>query len=775
MPHITMMRDSRRTDPTLRKKVLAFLEKLMDSDQLPGLHIEPMQNAHDPRARTGRVDDQFRAVLYRIEGEAEPHYVYAGTYNHDEAIRIAQTKILYVNPVSGVLELIAQQSEELISQETGKAEKARLTDHQVYETKAVEEEVSDLPEAITVEDDFENKLIINGHTAEILQQKIGIDPNLTNLARTARTHQEFNNAIDSGATWQGYVLLELQAGDSIEDVIEKLTLQIRAEEIPHPAEKTPSSDDAVIESFKEPATQAEFALIDDLDELKEIITNGSFDQWRTFLHPEQKKYVTINDTDNPQSLRSKGSFRISGGAGTGKTVVALHRTRCLYRRNKNARIILTTFNKTLTDVLHEQLNLLDDRIRIIDTLGQPGVLVKGPDAIASAIWSGASMLEKQAAVVAVLGEGRPVRHQATTHSKTDTYWKNAIDDADTKLSQELLYPNFLEEEYVNVVLGNFITTARAYLKVPRPGRGTALNRSQRLELWKIIEYYRNNNDLTEGYSYPERLCLAASILQKRAEQGSYIADHVIVDEGQDLSPAHWQLLRALVPESQDDLFIAEDSHQRIYGQRFPLSRFGINIRGRARRMRLNYRTTAENLSYAMRMLDPVKWQDLEDGEENHDYISARSGPQPQLMHFTNKPDEYDTLAALIRSWRAEDGNAAETAILVRTKKISQEVMQALDDRGIVAVQIENNPQNNKNVPHIMTMHRAKGMEYKRIILFEINDTSLPLPNATRNLPVGEKEDQKRRERSLLYVASTRARDELVIMWSGKKSSLLPEN
>lgn len=794
MPHITMVKDSRRTDPTLRKKVLKFLEMLMSSDATPGLHIEPMVNAIDPRARTGRVDDKYRAVLYRISGGLEAHYVYAGTYNHDEAIRIARTKILYVNPVSGVLELIAQQAEEVISRADTQTSNSHFQVNQLAMadsgssprygsaqtdictlTDPENTQPESLADKVAVADTFVNHLARQGYTPEQLQAQIGIDPRYSAQALAATTSREFNWIVDQAPVWQGCVLLELQACEPIDAVIETLTLQIRAEAADALIEKQPSTDQAVIEAFSQPSTEAEFKTFDDFDELKQVVESGNFDLWRTYLHPEQRKYVRINDPADPRGIKSKGPYRVSGGAGTGKTVVALHRTKFLYDQNPTRRIVLTTFNKTLTDVLQDQLNLLDDRIRTVNELGQPGVHIKNTDAIAARVWRSATEDERKAAVATVMGEGRPVRRHNSNHVSSDADWRAAVADAEIDLPDDLLTPTFLDTEYVTVILGNLITTARQYTKIPRLGRGTALNRTQRLALWKIVEYYRNNRDLTEGYTFPELLCLAAVVLRNRSKENeSYSADHVIVDEAQDLTPAHWLLLRALVADGPDDLFIAEDSHQRIYGQRFTLSRFGIHIRGRARTLRLNYRTTAENLAYAMKMLDPVKWEDLENSEESHNYVSARSGPQPQLMQFSTRAEEYDALAHLLKQWREEGNSLHDIAILVRTKSISNDVLQALDDRGIIAVQIENAPQNSKNVPHIMTMFRAKGMEYRRVVLFEVNDKSVPLPNALRQVPEQELKDQRLRERALLYVASTRARDELVVMWSGQRSPLLPD-
>ena len=146
----------------------------------------------------------------------------------------------------------------------------------------------------------------------------------------------------------------------------------------------------------------------------------------------------------------------------------------------------------------------------------------------------------------------------------------------------------------------------------RPGRGVALDRAKRAAVWGVIEAYRAQARIAGSVDFPEAATIAAAYLRRAAGMdGEYVADHVLVDEGQDLGPAHWQLLRALVGEHADDLFIAEDSYQRIYGQRVMLSQFGIRIVGRSQRLTLNYRTTAQNLAYAINVLEGGAYVDLE--------------------------------------------------------------------------------------------------------------------------------------------------------------------
>ena len=131
---------------------------------------------------------------------------------------------------------------------------------------------------------------------------------------------------------------------------------------------------------------------------------------------------------------------------------------------------------------------------------------------------------------------------------------------------------FLAAEYAQVVLANRITSREAYYKVRRPGRGVALDRAKRAAVWDVIEAYRAQARIAGSVDFPEAATIAAVHLRRVADMGAqYVADHVLVDEGQDLGPAHWQLLRALAGEHADDLFIAEDSYQRIYGQRVVLS------------------------------------------------------------------------------------------------------------------------------------------------------------------------------------------------------------
>jgi superfamily I DNA/RNA helicase len=231
-------------------------------------------------------------------------------------------------------------------------------------------------------------------------------------------------------------------------------------------------------------------------------------------------------------------------------------------------------------------------------------------------------------------------------------------------------------------------------------------------------------------------------------------------------------LRAAVAEGPDDIFISEDSHQRIYGHRITLSQFGIRIVGRSRKLRLNYRTTAENLRWAMSVLDGGAFSDLDGESEDHGYRSARKGPVPHLIPCDSLGEELDAVAATLKEWMGDEPVAAETlAVLVRDRAQQERVVNGLAERG-VGVRSVDNEAIRPGQPVVMTMHRSKGTEFAKVVLFGVREGSIPAALRDQNYDESAKADALLRERSLLYVAATRARDVLAVTWSGSPSPLI---
>jgi superfamily I DNA/RNA helicase len=494
--------------------------------------------------------------------------------------------------------------------------------------------------------------------------------------------------------------------------------------------------------------------VEDSEELRRIIEDGDFGAWRIFLHPEQRAYVEKDYS---------GSFRLSGGAGTGKTVVLLHRARRLALADPAARIILTTFTRALAENLRRDLERLDASVLIADKLGDAGVLVRGVDQLASEVRLRAGE-EFGKAALATIGSTRE-----KTASPAEPDWSSAITQAGSALPISLQSPTFFDDEYAQIVLPNGILGDDAYFSVRRPGRGVALDRGKRAAAWAVVEQMRKDQRIANQLGYGEIAAIGAQWL---TASGVVFADHVLVDEGQDLEPAKWKLLRAIVGEGLNDLFIADDTHQRIYGRPTVLKQYGIHIQGRSRRLTLNYRTTLETLRFALGVLAGEEYDDAEGLDVSTEgYRSARSGPKPTKHATKSDGEQLDKIAADITRWIDEGVRRETIAVLATSNNAAKKVQQGLAQRDI-SVALLNAPSVTGGNPVAMTMHTAKGMEFSRVVLFDVSDGSFPPAWAYKGVPEEDKSDKDKQFRSLLYVAASRARDELVVTWKGAPSALL---
>ncbi|WP_166869339.1 UvrD-helicase domain-containing protein [Salinibacterium sp. ZJ70] len=751
MPNLMMSKQY--TQQNLQKDVRAlafqFLNKLCEDDTSPGLHIEPINNSVDRRVRTGRVNQQYRAVLYKLENHGgEPTYLLAGIWNHDDAIDYAERHSLRTNPVNGVFELI----------ET--AAPAAVGVAPIAPAPATVAKTDDTPVLTKL-----------GYLPSDLIDGFGFSPRVADFVFDLATESEVRAFARTLSTaWHADVLDGMLAEMSVQHIQESLDLLPEnsndaadaSEQQPgfeHVAVDTPApephedDDQRILEALQHPAARAQWRLIENDEELRDIIELGDMAGWRVFLHPEQRRYVERD---------YNGPFRLTGGAGTGKTVVLLHRARYLARRNPEARIVLTTFTRQLAANLERDLQRLDASIRIAGELGEPGVLIRGIDQLAVAVRKHGSKSYSEAGRGAI---GEEAGTNGPLVSDADE-WEQAAEREPGDLPAAVRSAAFLEAEYVNVVLPNRITTRDDFLTVRRPGRGVALDRAKRNAVWAIIERRRRTLRLDGKLTFKETAEVAAHYL----DQTSPLADHVLVDEGQDLAPSHWKLLRALVAPGQNDIFLAEDSHQRIYGHPVVLSRLGIAIRGRSRRLELNYRTTAENLRFAFAALQGGVYLDPEGDAEAvvGGYRSARTGPAPRVVAASSMADQAKVVAEVLREWIDAGVDPASIAVVTAARPT------ALHDR-LLAADVPVGEPKNDVLPAgriaVLTMHKAKGLEFSRVIVFDISAGSFPVPASVKNLLAEELQEAETKARSLLYVAASRARDELVVSYQGAPSDV----
>jgi hypothetical protein len=399
-----------------------------------------------------------------------------------------------------------------------------------------------------------------GIDAAPLRDDLGLDPILAEGAVRAASEAAFQAVVESATVeWQGLALLALATGSTVEDVRREFHLDGEVDE-------SGTEDERLVRALRTDAAKTSFHWIEDNEELRTIVEAGDFGAWRVFLHPEQRNYVERD---------WKGSFRLSGGAGTGKTVVAVHRTRRLALAEPSSRILLTTYTRNLADDLEAQLRRLDDTVPIASHLGQAGVLVRGIDALARTVIQKAGP-DIGSAAAAVVGSGSA----SILKGARPGMWEEAIRDTGRDLPPELANESFLAAEYAMVVLPAKITTLTGYLRVRRAGRGVALDRVRRTAVWSVIEAYRSLARMGDSTDFEEKAAIATEWLRERRAGGEEaMFDRVVVDEAQDLTPSRLSLLRALADEGPNDLFICEDSHQRIW--RYdgvtdkPLSRLGM--------------------------------------------------------------------------------------------------------------------------------------------------------------------------------------------------------
>ena len=777
-------KDATARDSSLKAKIGPFITKLSTMTASTGLHLEHIRGAADRRVRTARVTDFYRAVLFELDAGGEPVYVIHGIWPHDEANRIAESVTVGVNPYNGATEVTRIQ--DVIQQDAGAVEQARRAAR--AELDAARREAEEIArEAVRIqsanaEARRQNARAVPGAVAapgrdhaltwpkglsvETLRDELGIDVRLGAAALAATCESQLLDlAITARVAWQGEALLALATGSTIDDVREDF-------ELLRPQDVAPDPTDAdIIAGLRRRAARTEFAWLETDEDLRRAIEGLTFAQWQLFLHPQQRALV---------DRRTNGPMRISGGAGTGKTVVTVHRAAALAERDAAAgevRILLTTYTRNLADDLRRQVAQLAPTLPFAERIGEPGLLVSGLDRIARAVLQRAGDSIAQTAERVI---GRPRTRVLTLPDSKSNPWYEALALMGNELPEGLRSADFLESEYELIVLPQRITTLRQYLRVRRPGRGVALARDKRAAVWRAIENYRDRSAALDVASFSEQLALAAAWLDAEAARGAPRPfRHVLVDEAQDLTPAHLQLLRALVDSGPDDLFLAEDSHQRIYGRKITLSHYGIHVRGRSRRLTRNYRTTRQNLDLAFGILDPGAYEDMEGRAEEHRYVSPRSGPEPLLIHASDRDQEIKEAGALLDLWLEEDRDAGEEgapetiAVLVRDRYQRDAVVTGLAQQGIEVRPVDREAVG-RGRPVVMTMHRAKGLEFRKVLLFDVSEDSIPRSLRDQRYSEADRTDALLRERSLLYVAATRARDQLAISWSGRKSPLLEE-
>ncbi|MGQ4650337.1 UvrD-helicase domain-containing protein [Lyngbya aestuarii] len=684
-----------------QNKVSEFINRFRQDPTRPGLNYESIRDSRDKRLKSVRVDREHRAIV--LKPDSGNVYLLLWVDKHDDAYQWAKRKVCRVNEVSGALQIIdvkeVEETTEKISQ--GK------TEQQTGRFHAIEDK--DL-------------------------MRLGVPEILLPAVRQVRTDGDVEQLLPHLPREASDAVLMLAAGYALEEIFQQLDKTKERQAVdPNDLEVALQNEDSL----------SRFMVVTDDTELEEMLA-APLEKWRVFLHPTQRKLVERD---------WNGAVRVLGGAGTGKTVVAMHRAKWLAQNrftNPNDRILFTTFTRNLAVDIEANLKTicspeLMQRIRVINL-----------DA-----W------------VTTFLQQEGIKTRIIYGAETDEIWRQAYSLAPVALGLPL---SFYREEWQEVVQTYQCKTLRDYLSARRTGRGTRLSRQQRQAIWIVFEEYRNL--LRErGLREPDDAMRdAIQIIQaKGTEALPYKA--VIVDEAQDMSKAAFSLLRAIAGNPKpNDLFIVGDAHQRIYGQTVALSHCGIDIRGRSRKLRLNYRTTDEIRKWATAVLANVSIDDLDGGVDSlQDYRSLMHGDEPVVKGFSKYDDELAYLKQFLLTIQESDRNLSGVCIVCRTKAIMEQYESVLHNLNFPIKRIRRDQPDNPLEAGIRigTMHRVKGLQFNYVLIPGLNVDNLPLRIGLDECP--DKASQARfinGEKCLLHVAATRAKKQVIITYYGQPSSLL---
>jgi superfamily I DNA/RNA helicase len=335
--------------------------------------------------------------------------------------------------------------------------------------------------------------------------------------------------------------------------------------------------------------------------------------------------------------------------------------------------------------------------------------------------------------------------------------------------------SFYREEWLRVIQPQDIDTKEKYIRASRIGRGTRLNRADRMKIWPVFEEYRNLLNLDSSKEVDDAYRDAAGLLS--AEEQALPYQSVVVDEAQDMSMQAFQLMRRIVKEGPNDMFIVGDGHQRIYGKhKVVLSHCGINIRGRARKLRINYRTTEEIRRWAVRLLEGKVIDDLDGGTDTNDgYKSLTHGEEPVVRNFVSIEEQSEYLASYLKDREKEGVPLGNICVVARTNREVDTVAEDLKRLCIEVKKItaDSSEKGNDDAVRVATMHRVKGLEFDEMALASINRGLVPLDMVLEGKgDVVEKRQADLEERALVYVAITRAKKVAVVLSYGEASPYL---
>jgi len=355
------------------------------------------------------------------------------------------------------------------------------------------------------------------------------------------------------------------------------------------------------------------------------------------------------------------------------------------------------------------------------------------------------------------------------------YWQNAINLAPAGMDID---ESFYQQEWSQVIQAQGITTSDEYLKASRVGRQKKITRPVKQKIWSVFEEYRAQLNAKGMKEMTDAVRDARIILQTKGDILPYQA--IIVDEAQDMGMEAFKLIRQMIPESRgelkNDLFIVGDAHQRIYRHKVILSRCGINIKGRSKKLKINYRTTEETRQWAVKLLEGKTVDDLDGGlDEQKGYKSLLHGDLPEIRSFSSFTEEVQFIASYLNELIKEGADVNTVCLVARTNDLLKQYEAALQESHVKTYLVKRSVAEDRKAAglRLATMHRVKGLEFDYVIIASVNDGVVPLQSSSFGDASSEQaEETENLERALLYVSATRAKKKVLMTCYGKSSPFL---
>lgn len=685
----------------IQGKVTEFINKFRINPKSSAINLEKL-TAIDKNIRSVRIDNTYRGIVaYQEESSV---YLLLWVDHHDKAYEWAKRKTCRVNSKTGVL--------------------------QVFDVQNVEAAVESKPS--------NSGTLFGGLTTDIMIE-LGAPQELIPYLKSIPNREAFNESKDKLPQDVYENFSWVAEGFEPKEIIEMIKAGTSEDEQGEPEKTASAITNDFSAALKNSESQHSFVVIEGEDELRKIMAEP-LEKWRVFLHPTQRNIVRKN---------YNGSARVLGGAGTGKTVVAIHRAKYLASKLSNdKRILFTTFTANLAEDIKSNLR----KICSLDELQKIEVI--NIDA-----WVTRFLNE--------VGFSAKIEYS----EEINKLWQRAVSDSFTELD----YPwSFYKDEWNRVVIPQEALSLEKYVKAKRTGRGVRLDRKKRIEAWKVFDSYLSLMKENQVRDINMAMYECSKLYANSGTKNKY--SHIIVDEGQDFSDNAFRLLRTIAGEEKtNDIFIVGDSHQRIYGNRPTLSKCGINVRGRSSILKINYRTTEETRKYAFALLNGISFDDMDDDIDLGDKCrSLVHGEAPIVKCFADANEELNYLNDCISNLQDRCVPMKNICIVARTNQLVKDYSALLTKSGHSVYQIKRSKADDLSYDgiRIATMHRVKGLEFQYVFIVSANNRIIPLETAIDHSdPIVERESYTA-EKCLLYVALTRAQKQAYITCYGKKSEFI---